>query len=85
MEMWLGSGCFLVKVFGVGIKKVGVGLYDGLGGLGGGDGVTAGVVLMFLLGDSVNGVAGGLGDSVNGVAGGVGFPVLHFPLFLARL
>ena len=66
MEILFGSGYFLVKVFGVGMKKVGVGLYDGLGGLGGGDGVTAGVVLMFLLGDSVIGVAGGVSFQVLG-------------------
>ena len=69
---WLGSGGL---VFGVGMKKVGVGRYDGFGGLSGGDGVTSGVFLFFLLGDTA-------GDSAGGVTKGITGPVDCFSFFL---
>ena len=53
---------FLVEVLGFGMKKVGGGQYDGFGGVSGGDGVTAGVFLFFLLGDTA-------WDSANEVGG----------------
>ena len=56
------------------MKKVGVGQYGGFGGLSGGDGVTVGVVLLFLL-----------GYSINGVACGISLQVLGFLIFLVRL